>query len=169
MKILIFTEGTIIMHLSGKNVSRKERVKQSEEHGPSVCQFRNYIPIDNAVEKLNNWKNEGAQIYYLTSRTTSKQIEDIKFVLNKYDFPDRKNLLFRHKKFLFTNENYKDIAQKLMPNIIIEDDCESIGGKPEMTFSNISPEIKKNIKSIPIKEFGGIDHLPNKLKELINL
>lgn len=164
MKILIFTEGTIIMHSTGKKVSRKERVKQSEECGLSVQQFHNYIPIDNAVEKLNNWKNEGAQIYYLTSRTTSKQIEDIKFVLNKYHFPDNENLLFRHK-----NENYKDIAEKLMPNILIEDDCESIGGEVEMTFSHISSEIKKNIKSVPIKEFSGIDYLPNKLQELINL
>ena len=33
MKILVFVEGTILMHFSGKNVSRLERVKQSQDEG----------------------------------------------------------------------------------------------------------------------------------------
>ena len=33
MKILVFTEGTILMHLSAKNVSREKRVKQSQTAG----------------------------------------------------------------------------------------------------------------------------------------
>jgi len=53
-----------------------------------------------------------------------------------------------------------------MPDILIEDDCESIGGQAEMTYLHIKPEFKKLIKSIPVKEFGGINHLPDDIKEL---
>ena len=53
-----------------------------------------------------------------------------------------------------------------MPNFLVEDDCESIGGINEMVITNVKPEIKKKIKSIPIKEFGGIDYLPDKVSKL---
>lgn len=54
-------------------------------------------------------------------------------------------------------------------HVLIEDDCESIGGGPEMTYPHIRPEIKSQIKSIPVKEFGGIDHLPDELEKLRNI
>jgi hypothetical protein len=50
----------------------------------------------------------------------------------------------------------------------VEDDCESIGGEIEMTYSHMRPEIKAKITSIVVKEFGGIDHLPETLPELLN-
>lgn len=72
MKILIFTEGTILMHLSAKNISREERVKQSKKFAiqkvknllkfntkkilGSVEDYSNYIPAGNAVKKITNWK-----------------------------------------------------------------------------------------------------------------
>jgi len=55
-----------------------------------------------------------------------------------------------------------------MPDIIIEDDCESIGGKYEMTYTHIKPELKKRIKSIVVEEFGGIDHLPDNISTPID-
>ena len=36
-----------------------------------------------------------------------------------------------------------------------------------MTITHVRPEIKKRIKSIPIREFGGIDHLPDKISALL--
>jgi hypothetical protein len=39
----------------------------------------------------------------------------------------------------------------------------------EMTITNVRPEIKRKIKSVPVKEFGGIDHLPDQLSALLNL
>lgn len=161
MKILVFTEGTIIMHSSAKGLSRGERVEQSQSKERSVRDYRKYIPIGNAVGKLTKWKNQGAQIYYLTSRTTPNEINDIRFVLNKYDFPCNKNLLFTSG-----NEEYKDVAERLMPDILIEDDCESIGGESEMTYPYIGEELKPKIKSLEVKEFGGIDHLPDNIEEL---
>jgi hypothetical protein len=64
-------------------------------------------------------------------------------------------------------EEYKDIAERIMPDVLIEDDCESIGGEKEMTITHVSPDKKAEIKSIPLKEFGGIDHLPDNLTELV--
>ncbi|OGE71166.1 hypothetical protein A2617_01400 [Candidatus Daviesbacteria bacterium RIFOXYD1_FULL_41_10] len=56
--------------------------------------------------------------------------------------------------------------ENVLPDILIEDDCESIGGEIEMCYPNIKPEIKEKIKHIIVKEFQGIDHLPDNLDEL---
>ena len=63
-------------------------------------------------------------------------------------------------------EAYKDVAERVMPDILIEDDCESIGGEVEMTYPHIREDLKPKIKSIVVKEFQGIDHLPDLLAEL---
>lgn len=182
MKILIFTEGTILMHSSGKDVSREERVKQSQAEGiqreerkiayetnsplpavknGSVCDLASYIPIGNAVKKIIFWEKQGAAICYLTSRRIKSEIDTIQSVLRKYNFPNSSDLHYRQQ-----GEDYKDVAQKVLPDVLIEDDCESIGGEPEMTYPHIKPEIKVKIKSLPVKEFGGIDHLPDNINLL---
>jgi len=163
VKILVFTEGTVLLEPNLKNLTREERVawsKNAERPLPEDF-FKNYIPNGQAVEKLRSWKNQGAEIFYLTSRKTPKQVKDIKKVLKRYDFPDHKNLLFRRE-----SEEYRDVAKRLMPDIIVEDDCESIGGEEEMTHTHIRPELKKGIKLVSVPEFGGIDHLPDRIEEL---
>ena len=69
--------------------------------------------------------------------------------------------MFRKK-----GESYKDVAEKVKPDILVEDDCESIGGEKEMTYTFIEKGLKEKIISIPIKEFGGIDHLPDSIESL---
>jgi hypothetical protein len=66
-------------------------------------------------------------------------------------------------------ESYADVATRVLPTILIEDDCESIGGPVEMTYPHIHPELKLKFKSIAVKEFGGMDHLPDRLADLISL
>lgn len=161
MKILIFTEGTIIMHKTAIGHSREEIVKQVKNEQESVHDYKSYVPVGNAVKKLQDWKNDGAEIFYLTSRRKPEEIKQIQNVLKKFKFPDGQ-FLFRRK-----NEEYKDVAERVIPDILVEDDCESIGGIGEMTITHVKPEIKKKIKSIPIKEFGGIDHLPDKISALL--
>ena len=182
MKILVFTEGTILMHSSARDVSREERVKQSKQAGiqreernlayntnttpspvepGSVYDFKSQIPVGDAVIKLINWKQQGASLVYFTSRRIKSEIEAVQNVLKNYHFPDYKNLYFRQQ-----GEDYKDVAEKLIPDILIEDDCESIGGEKEMTYPHISPELKKKIKSIVVKEFEGIDNLPTDITKL---
>ena len=145
------------MHKNAVGHTREEIVKQVENKEISVRDYKSYVPIGNAVNKLQNWKNDGAEILYLTSRRKPDEIQQIQSVLKKFLFPSGQ-LLFRHK-----DEEYKDVAERIIPDVLIEDNCESIGGKVEMTITYVKPEVKKNIKSIPIKEFGGIDHLPDKI------
>ena len=162
MKLVIFLEGTIIMQKSGFNCTRKEIVKQVIEKHASVYDFSSYIPIGDASIKLQNWRSEGIKIFYLTSRRKSFEIKQIRNVLSNHQFPKGK-LLYRKE-----GDSYQDIIERIIPDILIEDDCESIGGTDLLIVTQLKPEVKRKIKSITIKEFGGIDHLPNKISLLMN-
>jgi len=182
MTILVFTEGTILVFLSGKNVPREKVVRLSQIAARmkilenmkaaiaiprtslpkgAVYDFVSYIPIGSAVEKLTSWKKQGATIYYLSSRQVKEEINAIKNVLQTYRFPDCQNLSYRKQ-----GEDYKDVAEKLMPDILIEDDCESIGGEKEMTYTHMRDDAKARVHSVTIKEFSGIDDLPDSLSQL---
>src|SRR3990167_10482372 len=118
MRILIFTEGTIIMQKNAVGHTRDEIVKQSKGffglfRDKSIHDYKSYIPIGNAVKKLQNWKKDGAEILYLTSRRKPEEIKQIKNVLKKFNFPDGR-FLFRQK-----DEEYKDIAERVIPNILL--------------------------------------------------
>jgi hypothetical protein len=160
MKIMVFTEGTILMHSSAIGVSRSERVKQVMQKETSVHDYASYIPNGNALKKIRKWINDGAEIFYLTSRR-GKDVKLIRDVLEKFGFPSIENLLSR--KYL---ESYADVAVRVMPDILIEDDCESIGGVIEMTHPNIPSQFRDQIKSVIVKEFDGIDRLSDKVSEL---
>jgi len=149
------------MHKNAVGRSHEEIVQQVKAKEPSVKEYTSYVPISGAVKKLTSWKNQGAEILYLTSRRKSDEIEDVRAVLKHFNFPDGQ-LLFR-----LENEEYKNVVERIMPDILIEDDCESIGGPEEMTITHVNPEAKAKITSIPIKEFGGIDHLENKISALL--
>lgn len=155
MKITIFTEGTILMHESAIGHSRDEIVRQVINHYPAVKNYATYIPVANAAGKIQKWADQSAQVAYITSRREQKEIDEIQNVLDRNGFP--KGPLEYRK----ANEEYKDVAERIMPDILIEDDCESIGGEKEMTYPHIKSEIKVMIKSIIVKEFGGIDYLPD--------
>ena len=151
MKILIFIEGTILMHKSAVGHERASIVQQVIDKILSVSDYALYVPIGNAVEKIKQLQEQGNEIIYLTSRRSKKQVHDIQSVLQKYEFPVG---VLEYRK---ANEEYKDVAERIMPDFLIEDDCESIGGEKEMTYPHIQPELKRKIKSIVVKEFGGID------------
>lgn len=156
MKILIFTEGTILMHKTALGHTRAEIIDQVKNKDKGVKDYASYVPIGNAVAKIQSWQKQRAEIYYLTSRKTAEEIQAIKNVLQKHNFP--KGKLFYRKN----NEEYENVTERIMPDIFIEDDCESIGGEKEMTYPYVNSKQKRKIKSIIVKEFYGIDHLPNK-------
>ena len=160
MKILVFLHGTAIMHSSAIDRTREERVKQVLDRDESIYDFTSYIPVDNAVEKLRVWRQQGAEILYLSSHTRFKEVEIDQVVLQNHDFPSGK-VFYRLR-----GEQYFEVAEKVLPDILIEDDCESIGGEKEMIYPLIKPELKVKIKSIVVKEFGGLDHLPDDISEL---
>jgi len=151
------------MHKGGLGHKREDIAKQVIENEESVLDFASYVPIGNAVEKLKSWERKGVEIIYLSSHENSNDVEKDKSVLEKYDFP-KGPILYRQN-----GKSYKDIAEKIIPDVLIEDDCESIGGEKEMTITFVRPEIKQKIKSIVLKEFQGVDHLPDDPQKLINL
>lgn len=146
MTIMVFLHGTVIKPTGSDPVGHD---------------FANYVPAGNAVGKLKSWISQGAQICYLTSHQNSAGVEIDRQVLVKYGFPQGE-IYWRQN-----GEQYKDVTEKVMPDILIEDDCESIGGEAEMTYPHIREDLKPKIKSIVVKEFQGIDHLPENLGLLL--
>lgn len=168
---MVFLHGTVIIHKSGVGKSREGRVKDSMEQGELVRDFAAYVPIGNAPEKLQKWVKQGAVILYLSALTEDKKArgdeivgeEGLKVdqeILDKYGFP--KGEIYHRQK----GESYADIAEKILPDILIEDDCESIGGEKETVYIKIKPELKARIKHIVVKEFEGVDHLPDNITKL---
>ena len=150
------------MHKDAKGLTREEIVKQVMEGDESIHDYALYIPVGNAVKKLQEWKGQGAKICYLSSPKNAGDVEKDKFVLKKYAFPDGQ-IFYRQNR-----EEYKDVVERIrpLPDVVVEDDCESIGGKIEMVYPNLKPELKTRIKSIVVKEFEGIDDIPDEISEL---
>jgi hypothetical protein len=161
MKILVFLQGTAIMHRNAQGHTRLERVQQVLDKDESIYDFATYVPVGDVVRKLQAWKEQGAEIVYLSSNRQVEDVEKDKLVLRLHGFPEGQ-VFFRNR-----GEEYNDVVERALPDVLIEDDCESIGGGKEMTYPNIRPELKASIKSIVIKEFGGIGHLPDKLSLLV--
>jgi hypothetical protein len=162
MKIMVFLHGTTIMHKSGLGKPPRERAKQVVENDPSIHEYESYVPISKANEKIKRWVEQGAEIVYLSSHQIEDDVKKDIQVLATFDFPDAP-VLYRRG-----NETYAQIAERVMPDILVEDDCESIGGEIEMTYSHVSPQKRKLMKSIVVKEFTGLDCLPDNLVDLKN-
>ena len=161
VRILVFLQGTILMHSAAADRSREERVAQSRDGTErSLRDHTTYVPIGDAVAKLRRWRDQGGRITYLTSSRDAPEISQDAALLKRFGFPEAA-ILARAP-----GENYGDVAGRELPDILIEDDCESIGSR-EITFPQIRPELRARIKSIIVPEFGGIDHLPDSVLELL--
>jgi hypothetical protein len=162
MKVLVFLHGTTIMHKNAKGRTREQIVGQVIAGEKSLHDYASYVPVGDASKKLREWKRQGAEICYLSSHKNARDVKEDNFVLKKYAFPDGQ-IFYRRNR-----EEYKDVVERIrpLPDVIVEDDCESIGGAVEMVYPNLKPEFKNRIKSIVVKEFGGIDYLPDEISEL---
>ena len=158
---MVFLHGTSIMHRNALGVDREERVRQVMTGEESIYQYESYVPIGGAVEKLTKWAGQGAEIVYLSPHIKEILVEIDNAVLTANDFPQGP-IFYRQD-----GETYEDIIEITPPDILIEDDCESIGGEKEMTHPNLGAELRGRVKSIVVKEFGGIDHLPDRISELV--
>ena len=83
-------------------------------------------------------------------------------ILKKYNFSGL-YLVARESQ-----ESYADIVETLQPDILIEDDCKSIGGAWQMCITKVKSDIRENIKSIVVREFKGIDNLSDDIELLLN-
>jgi hypothetical protein len=141
--ILIFTEGTIL----------------KPKKWIHYFIFKKYIPIKNCISKIYTWERQGAEIVYLTSRRGNRAYTIAK-ILKNFNLSGS-FLYYRNKK-----EKYKDIVEQLQPDIFIEDDCRSIGGKWQTAINHVNTETKRKTTSIIVQEFKGIDELPDLLFDL---
>lgn len=165
MKILVFLQGTLIMHKSAVGKTREEIVEQVKAQGESVRDFGSYVPIGQAVEKLNEWAKQDAEIIYLSALTENKKArgdevvgkEGLKVdqeILDKYGFP--KGKIYHRQK----GESYAQIAEKIMPDILIEDDCGSIGGAKEMTITFINQRLNDELNQLLSKNLVALTTCP---------
>lgn len=160
MKIMVFLHGTVLMHKSGAGRTREERVQQLLNNDESLHDFASYVPVDRSVAKLWTWSRQGAEIVYLSSHRDAAAVENDRAVLCRHGCPEG-FVLFRQG-----DQEYSDIAEAVLPDVLVEDDAECIGGQKEMVHPHIRPELKVRITSIVVKEFGGIDHLPDDISAL---
>ncbi|MGH3080359.1 MAG: hypothetical protein ACRDNH_04395 [Gaiellaceae bacterium] len=161
MRLLIFLHGTAIMHPGAVGRRREERVAQVRTRADTALHdYAAYVPVDGVVAKLQRWREQDAQIDYLSSHRNPADVAKDAFVLEKHGFPPGR-VLAREP-----GESYGDVAGREMPDVLIEDDCESINGAGEITYPQIRRDLRARIKSIIVPEFGGIDHLPDSLDAL---
>jgi hypothetical protein len=156
VRLLVFLHGTVLMHPDGVGRTRAERVAQSRDRmHPGLYDFAAYVPVDGAVAKLWRWVEDGAEIAYLSSHRDPYHLAEDASVLRRWDFP-RGRVVARRP-----GEDYGDVAERVLPDVVIEDDCESLGPGAAITSGQIRPELRSRIASIVVPEFGGIDHLPD--------
>lgn len=132
MRILVFLAGTTLMHANAAGHSREERVQQVKLR-QNLGGIESYIPVGDAVRKVRAWQQQGAEIVYLSP---ARRIEQTPDVLARHGFPDGP-VAFRSP-----GETWQDVVARIQPDILIEDDCESIGGEAEMTFPQLQPELR---------------------------
>jgi hypothetical protein len=154
MRLLVFLHGTVLMHAGGAGVTRAERVAQVRTGHPTVGDFAAYVPVGDAVAKLRHWHDAGAAIDYLSSHRNPDDVALDALVLRTHGFPLGRVLARQ------SGESYGEVAGREAPDVLIEDDCESIG-TDQITYPQIPSALRARIKSIVIPEFGGIDHLPD--------
>lgn len=109
-----------------------------------------YEPIGRAIEIVNGWQKQGYEIY-LCSYVCKRRYKYIKRIMDFYGMKYTE-ILCREK-----GERYSEIVERIKPDILIEDDCKSIGGQKEWCITNIREEIKAGIHLIIVPEYKGID------------
>jgi hypothetical protein len=156
LKLVVFLQGTTLIESGLLGKTREESVKKSREWTTKGGWLGELVPIGEAPKKVRAWSTRGGtELYYLTASRKSENIAKCQAALKKWSFPSG-TLLHRNP-----NESYNEIITPLHPDLIVEDDCESLGGKKEMVYPNLSEEVKRSIASVVVREFEGIDHLPD--------
>ena len=136
MKIMIFIEGTTFY--------TKPFLFLFTKHG--------YKPIRNAVKLVNALYDKGNEIYPC-SYVHKSRYDFIKSIVDFYGMRYTE-ILCRDKR-----ESYSEIVERIKPNILIEDDCKSIGGLKNCCITYVKKEIKREIQSIIVPEFARIDNV----------
>jgi hypothetical protein len=57
-------------------------------------------------------------------------------------------------------QSYGEAAAAARPDVLVEDDCESIGGGAEMTSPQLPRALREHVRVLVVAEFGGLEGLP---------
>ena len=151
------------MHAAAERVAREERARQVRERDPSVRDFGSYVPTPGAVEKIAEWHRRGATVEYFSSHRNEDDIRADEDVLRRHAFPTGPV----HSRA--AGEPYGVAVERLNPDVIVEDDCESIGGAPETIGAQLSPVARRSIACLVLPEFVGLEGLPDDPSQLLEL
>ena len=141
--------------------TREDIVQRSRERAVKRGPLGELIPIAHSVSKVTSWKNHGAEIFYMTAAKKPENVRRSEEALRRWSFPE--GVLLARKN----DESYANVAMREKPDVIVEDDCESIGGAKEMVHPNLPENMKQLIASVVLREFEGIDNLPDDPKLLV--
>jgi hypothetical protein len=155
VRILVFLHGTAIMHRTAAGRPRADRVRQSRQRDRSVLDFASYVPTEAAVEKVRAWQRHGAAISYLSSHRDAADVELDRAVLAAHGFPA--GTVFAREP----GESYAETARRAGADIVVEDDCESIGGRSQTIAAGLAATPGRAVTSVIVPEFGGLAHLPD--------
>jgi hypothetical protein len=163
MKVGVFLHGTAIMHAAAAGVERDERVQQVRRRDPGVADFACYIPTPGTAVKLAAWERHGATLVYLSSHRRPDDIHADERVIRRYGFPagpvhGRQN-----------GEDYRPLVERLGLDVLVEDDCESIGGPEQTCAAQLSPAGRQSVRCLVLPEFSGLAGLPDNPAELLTL
>ena len=120
-----------------------------------MLDFACYVPTEAAVEKVRAWQRCGTAICYLSSHRAAADLELDRTVLAAHGFPAG-TVFYREQ-----GESYADVARRADADIVVEDDCESIGGSTQMTATGLATTAGRAVGSVVVPEFGGLAHLPD--------
>jgi hypothetical protein len=65
-------------------------------------------------------------------------------------------------------EGYGSLVERLSLDVLIEDDCESIGGAAETCAAQLSQAARRSLRCIVLPEFSGLSSLPDNPAELLS-
>jgi len=132
MRLIVFLHGTVLMRSTAVGRKRAERAAQVVAGDPATRDYAGYVPVDGAVAKLRRWHGAGAAIDYLSSHRDPADVAADKLVPRRHGFPDGR--VFSRAP----GETYGDLAARERPDVLVEDDCESIGAH-HITCPQIPP------------------------------
>ncbi|HET7013186.1 MAG TPA: hypothetical protein VFI65_04715 [Streptosporangiaceae bacterium] len=163
MRIGVFLHGTTIMQAAGADVDREERVRQVVSSDPSIWEFAEYIPTPGTAEKLAAWDRHGASIVYLSAHRQAEYVHADESVIKHHEFPAGPVCAREW------GEDYGALVDRLDLDVLVEDDCESIGGVSKTCTFMLSMEARRSVRSIVLPEFLGLGGLPDDPAELAAL
>ena len=117
--------------------------------------FASYVPTPGTAGKLTAWQQHGASIVYLSSHRRQDDIRADESVIRRHGFPA--GPVYGRQQ----GEDYWPLVERLRLDVIVEDDCENIGGAAQTCADQLSPGSRQSTHCIVLPEFSGLADLPD--------